>query len=317
MTRMMLGRLALAVPSLFAVSVLVFLATQALPGDAAVAALGRNATPQGLESFRERFNLDAPLVVQYLDWVRNTITGDFGSSFSAPTTVASLVGGRVVNTLVLMAVAAVISMPLAVGLGIYAATRRDRAEDHVVSFAMLLINSLPEFVLSVGLIALLATNVLPVLPATSGLDPNQSLTAQWQLFALPVLTLVLLVMPYVARTVRACMIEELESDHVRMARLKGLPERRIVLRHALPNIAGPTLQVIAQSMAWLAGGIVVIETVFQFPGVGLALVSAVGSRDIPVIQVITCLLAAFYIAVNILADLGTLAMTPTLRKGPR
>lgn len=317
MARMMLVRLLTAIPSLFAVSVLVFLATQALPGDAAVAALGRNATPQGLESFRERFNLDAPLVVQYADWLKQTLTGDFGSSFSAPTTVSDLVGGRVVNTLVLMVVAAVISMPLAVAFGVLAATRRDRAEDHVVSMVMLVINSLPEFVLAVALIALLATNVLPVLPATSSLDPNLSLASQWRLLILPTLALVLMVMPYVARTVRACMIEELDSEHVRMARLKGLPERRIVLRHALPNVAGPTLQVVAQSLAWLAGGIIVIETVFQFPGVGQALVSAVGSRDIPVIQVITCLLAAFYIAVNILADLGTIAMTPTLRKGVR
>ena len=315
MRRMILARVAYAVPALLVVSVLVFLATQALPGDAAIAALGRNATPSGLETFRERFRLDDPMWVQYLDWLHRTVTGDLGNSFSSPASVSGLIGSRIVNTSVLMVVAAVIAVPLAVLLGIYTAARRDRVGDHVVSLLMLVINSLPEFVVAVGVVVLLATNVFPVLPAVSALDPNQSRSSQWQLLVLPTITLVILVLPYIARTVRACLIEELESEHVRMAHLKGLSMRRIILRHALPNIAGPTLQVVAQSLAYLAGGIIVIETIFQYPGTGQALVAGVQSRDIPVIQAISCLLAVFYILVNIVADIGTIAMTPTLRRG--
>lgn len=317
MARIILARIAYAVPSLLIVSVLVFLATQALPGDAALTALGRNATPEGLATFRERFNLDAPLVTQYLDWLKHTAIGDFGNSFTTPSSVSGLVGSRVVDSLVLMVIAAVISMPSAIALGIYTAVRRDRAGDHLVSLVLLVINSLPEFVLAVGVVVLFATNVFHFLPAVSALDPNHSLLGQWKLIVLPTLTLVLMVTPYVARTVRACMLEELESEHIRMARLKGLTERRIILRHALPNISGPTFQVVAQSLAWLAGSIVVVETVFQYPGVGLALVTAVSSQDIPVIQALVGLLAGFYIVVNLLADIGTIAMTPTLRKDAR
>lgn len=317
MTRMILIRVAYGVLALWAVSVLVFVATQALPGDAAVTALGRNATPQGVATFRERFNLDAPLVTQYWDWLTKILRGDLGSSFSMSSSVGSVISSRTVNSTVLMAVSAVISMPLAIGIGIFTASRRDRLGDHITSFVVLVINALPEFVMAVAVVVLLATNVFPILPAVSALDPNASLAGQWKLLVLPVLTLVLMVVPYVARTVRACMIEELDSEHVRMARLKGLTERRIVFRHALPNIAGPTFQVVAQSLAWLAGSIVVVETVFQYPGVGQALDQAVSARDIPVIQALVCLLGAFYIVVNILADVGTVAMTPTLRKGSR
>ncbi|MFT4085401.1 MAG: ABC transporter permease [Nocardioides sp.] len=314
---MILIRLAYGVLALWAVSVLVFLATQALPGDAAVTALGRNATPAGLASFRARFDLDAPLITQYWDWLRHVLSGNLGVSFSMSSSVSAVISSRVVDSLVLMAVSAVISIPLAVWIGVYTASRRDRLGDHLMSFVVLVINALPEFVMAVAVVVLLATNVFQILPAVSALDPNDSILGQWRLLVLPVLTLVLMVVPYVARTVRACMIEELASEHVRMARLKGLTERRIILRHALPNIAGPTFQVVAQSLAYLAGSIVVIETVFQYPGVGQALDQAVSARDIPVIQALACLLAAFYILVNILADIGTVAMTPTLRKRAR
>ncbi len=315
MVRLIVLRILYAIPTLFAVSILVFLATQALPGDAALAALGRNATPLGLETFRERFNLDAPLYQQYWEWVLNAMRGDFGNSFAAPTSVSALLASRTANTAVLVLVTALLAVPLAILLGIFMAAKRDRAGDHIVSMTMLIINALPEFVLAMMLIVLLATNVFPILPAVSALDPNQPILAQADLLVLPVLTLGLLVLPYVARTVRACLIDELDSDHIRMARLKGISERRIVINHALPNIAGPTLQVVAQSLAWLAGGIIVIETIFQFPGLGLAMSAAVGSRDVPVVQAIAMLLAVLYIAVNILADIGTIALTPTLRRG--
>ncbi|MGH3243218.1 MAG: ABC transporter permease [Spirillospora sp.] len=317
MGRMVALRSVYAVLSLLVVSALVFAATQALPGDAAVARLGRNARPEALASFREQFHLNDPLVVQYFDWLGNLFRGHLGVSFSSGFGVGDLVGDHVVNSFVLLLVASVVGMPLAVALGILAAVRRDRAADHASSVFVLVIAALPEFVLGIGLVVLLATNVLQILPAVSPLDPSRSVLAQLDLLVVPSLTLILVVLPYVARTVRACMIEALESDYVAWARLKGVPERRVILRHALPNVAGPIFQVVAQSLAYLAGGIVVVETVFQYPGIGQAFVSAIQDRDIPVIQALAMLLAAFYVIVNILADVGTVAMTPTLRKGAR
>lgn len=317
MLRLILIRIGWAIPSLLVVTILVFLATQALPGDAALTALGRNATPEAVATLQERFNLDLPAYQQYWIWLTNTVTGDFGYSFTTSSTVAGIIGPRSANTAFLLLVTGVIFVPIAILLGIYMASRRDRPGDHIASTISLVLNSIPEFVVAILLVVLFATNVFPVLPAVSALNPDESIWAQWEMLVLPVVTLGLLVIPYVARTVRACLIDELDSDHVRMARLKGLPSRRIVIRHALPNIAGPTLQVVAQSLAYLAGGIIVLETIFQYPGLGLALTTAVGSRDIPVIQAITVLLAAFYIIVNILADVGTLTLTPTLKRSSK
>ncbi|MFA3877994.1 ABC transporter permease [Streptomyces sp. MMCC 100] len=317
MVKMILWRSLYAVVSLFVVSVIVFVATQALPGDAAVAKLGKNATPAALESFRQLYHLNDPLPTQYVNWLGNILQGRLGVSFATGFPVGSLIGDQVANSLVLIAATVVIAIPLSVVLGILTAIRRDRATDHVSSVLMLVISALPEFVLGVALVLLFATNVSQVLPAVSPVDPSRSILQQLDLIVLPTLTLVLLVLPYVVRTVRACMIEALESEYVTMARLKGMSERRVVLRHALPNMAGPTFQVVAQSLAYLAGGVVVVESVFQFPGIGQAFVSSVLSRDLPVIQAVAMLLAAFYVLVNLLADIGTVAMTPTMRGGTR
>jgi peptide/nickel transport system permease protein len=314
---MVVTRLAYAVLSLLIVSMLVFAATQALPGDAAIARLGRNATPVAVKSFRELFHLNEPITKQYADWLGNLLGGRLGFSFSSGISVSQLISSLVTNSLALMLCASIIAMPAAVALGIFTAVRRDRAADHVTSGVMLVLAALPEFVICLGLVFILATNVFVVLPAVSPLDPSRSVFSQLNLLILPTLALVLLVVPYVARTVRACMIEALQSDYVTWARLKGVPERRVILRHALPNIAGPTFQVIAHCLAYLAGGIVVVETVFQYPGVGQAFVIAVANRDVPVIQALALLLATFYVVVNLLADVGTVAMTPTMRKGSR
>ncbi len=317
MGRMILSRIGYAVLSLVVVSMLVFAATRALPGDAAVARLGRNATPEALASFRALFHLDDPLLKQYVDWLGDLFQGNLGVSFTSGLGVGETIGSLVVNSLALMLLASVVGMPLAVALGIFTAVRRDRPADHITSIAMLIVTAIPEFVVGLVLVLLLATNVLELFPAVSPLDPSRSVFSQFDLLVLPALTLVIVILPYVGRTVRACMIEALESDYVAWARLKGISERRVILRHALPNIAGPTFQVLAQTLAYLAGGIVVVETVFQYPGVGLEFVTAVADRDVPVVQVLALVLAAFYVFVNILADLGTVAMTPTMRKGAR
>lgn len=317
MTRMLLKRLLFAFFALFVVSLAVFAATQALPGDAALAQLGRQATPAALEALRERMNLNAPLHVQYVDWLTSTLRGNLGISFTTNQDVTALIGSRVTNSFTLMAFAGIIGIPLAVLLGIWMAIKHDRAGDHVAGVSLLVLAALPEFVLSVLIVALLSTNVFHLFPAVSLLNPNESVFSQLNLIALPVMSLVLITLPYVARTVRASMIEALDSEYVAMARLRGVPEHRVILRHALPNIAGPGFQVAAQSLAYLAGGIVVVETVFQLPGIGYTFISSIQSRDLPVIQTLALLLAAFYIVLNTIADVGTVAMTPTMRQGSR
>ena len=314
---MLLSRLVYAVLSLLAVSVLVFAATQALPGNAAVARLGVAASPQAVAAFEQQFHLDDPIMAQYLRWLAGLLHGQLGVSFSTGMSVESMISDQVVNSLVLLIATALIGMPLAVAIGAFTAVRMNRGFDHTSSVVMLVISALPEFVVGIGLVALLATQVFALLPAVSPLNPNLSVFSQWDLLVLPTLTLIVISVPYVALTVRACMAEVLASDYVTMARLKGMLESRVILRHALPNIAGPTFQVIAQSLAYLAGGIIVVEAVFQYPGVGLAFFSAVASRDIPVVQALGVLLAAFYIVVNLAADIGTELMTPTMRAGAR
>jgi peptide/nickel transport system permease protein len=310
-------RIGAGILTLFVVSILVFAATELLPGNAAIAKLGRNATPEAVNAFKKLYHLNEPIITQYVQWLGNLFKGNLGVSFATGISVSSMIGHEVLNSFTLLIITTVIGMPLAVGAGIFAAVRQGRASDHISSTTLLVIAALPEFVVAIGLVVLLATNVFAVLPAVSPVNPSQSIFSQLNLLVLPAVTLIIVVLPYVARTVRACMIEVLDSEYVNMARLKGVSEKRVIVRHALPNVAGPTLQVIAQSLAYLAGGIVVVETVFQYPGVGQEFVSAIGSRDIPVIQALAMLLATFYVIVNMLADFGTMALTPTMRKGAR
>ena len=317
MISLLLRRLLFTIFALLVVSVAVFAATQVLPGDAAIAKLGLQATPESLAAMRERMNLDAPVIEQYLSWFTSLLHGDLGLSFSTSLPVWEYVGPRVGNTLVLMLIGGLIAIPLATLLGIWMALGRDRFADHFTGTAMLVIVAMPEFVIAVLLIALLSTNVLHLLPAVSIMDASQPWYTQFPMLILPIITLVLITLPYISRTVRASMIETLDSEFIQMSRMKGVDERRVVWRHALPNIAGPWFQVAAQSLAYLAGGIVVVETVFQFPGIGYTLITAIQGRDLPVIQALALFLAGFYIVLNAIADMGTIAMTPTMRKGAR
>jgi peptide/nickel transport system permease protein len=200
-----------------------------------------------------------------------------------------------------------------VALGAIAAMRKDGWFDHVTSVAALAVTSLPEFVVAIGLIILFSTVVLHLLPAVSLLPPGTYAWSQPELIVLPVATLVIVIVPYIFRMMRAAMIEALESDYVEMARLKGVPEWRIVLTHALPNAMAPTIQVIGLNFLYLAGGVVVVEYVFNYPGIGQGLVFAVENRDIPVIQFIVVTLAAFYVCVNIASDVVALLATPRRR----
>jgi len=312
--RLVRRRTAFGVLTLFLVSIVVFVATEILPGNAATAILGRNGTnPTRLHNLEIRLHLNRPLVDQYWTWLSGLFTGNLGRSLANGQPVWSLVEPRLVNSAVLVLVAGVIGSLLGVALGAVAALRKDGWLDHVSSVVALGVTSLPEFVVAIGLIILLSTTVWHVLPAVSLLPPGTYAWDSPQLIVLPCLTLVIVIVPYTMRMMRAAMIESLGSDYVEMARLKGVPERRIVAVHALPNAIAPTIQVIGLGFLYLAGGIVVVEYVFNFPGVGQELVYAVNGRDIPVIQFIVIVLAAFYVFVNIIADVIALLATPRRR----
>ena len=308
-----LRRLLLGLIVLILVSVLVFLATQALPTDPARAILGRSATPASLAALRRQLHLDRPVIEQYWTWVTGLLHGNLGTSLAAQEPVSTLLAPKLVNSAVLVALAAVLSIPLSIAIGAYAALKREKAFDQASSNLLLALAALPEFVVGLVLVILFATTVLHVLPAVSTIPPGSRPWNNWLALILPTLALVIAVAPYVARIMRASMIEVLESDYVEMARLKGLSERTVLIRHALPNALGPVLQVIALNLAYLAGGIIIVEFVFNYSGIGGATAEAVVNHDLPVIQALAILLAAVYVVVNLLADVATILVTPRLR----
>ena len=310
-------RLLLGVLTLFVASLIIFAATQALPGDAARSILGRNATPESLADLRNQLGLNEPLVKQYTGWIGGVLTGDLGTSLAAGLPVTEVIGDRVEYSAFLMLIAAILSIPLAVLIGAVSARRRDGPFDYTMSIVTLALAALPEFVVGIAFVVLLSTTVFHVFPAVAIFEPGVAPWHYLKELVLPALTLVIAVTPYVARIMRASMVEILESDYVEMARLKGLSERLVLWRHAVPNGIAPTFQVIAINLAYLAGGIVVIEVVFNYPGIGAGFVDAVRSRDMPVVQALSLLIAGLYVVLNLLADMATILVSPRLRTSLR
>jgi peptide/nickel transport system permease protein len=306
---MLIKRSAIGILTLLLVSILVFAATQILPGNAASAVLLNTATPQRLKALEDQLHLNRPAVEQYWTWLIGILHGNFGTSLANGTSVGTLVGGRILNSAVLVILAGV----LGVGLGVLAAARRDSLLDHVLSVGALAITALPEFVVAVILIIVFAAVIWHLFPAVSVFVPGSAPWSNPAELVLPVATLVIVIVPYVFRMMRASMIDSLESDYVQMAQLKGVPRWRLLLVHALPNAIAPTIQVIGLNFLYLAGGVVVVEYMFNYPGLGQALVGAVSDRDIPQIQCIVLVLATFYVAVNIATDVISLAASPRRR----
>jgi peptide/nickel transport system permease protein len=322
--RLLVERVAFGLLTLLAVTLIVFAATQVLPGNAAYAVLGRSATPASLHALEHQLGLNNSAPSQYWHWLSGLLQGHLGNSLvaggsglggggAAAQSVASIVGPRLENSAFLVLVSGVLSTMLGVGLGLWAAIRRDRIADHALSVTLLTVAALPEFVVGIGLVLVFASVVWHALPGVSVLAPGQLPWQSVRLLVLPVATLVLVTVPYTFRMARAATIEALESDYVEMARLKGLSTRRVLLRHALPNAIAPTIQVIGLNFLYLAGGIVVVEFVFDYPGIGQGLVNAVSDRDIPTIQFIVLVLATFYVCMNILTDVIALMASPRRR----
>jgi peptide/nickel transport system permease protein len=317
MSRFLLRRILLGLLILLLVSIVVFAATQALPGNAARAILGRNATPARLAALTRQLHLNESPVSQYFHWLGGLITGNFGTSAATEQPVSSLISARILNSAFLVLVSALIALPLSIGLGVWMAVKRDKLTDHVLSIGTLSLAALPEFVIGIGLIVLLATNLSHAFPAVSLIPPGEHAWNVPKAVVLPAATLILAVTPYISRIMRGSMVEVLESEYVTMARLKGLSNRTVIWRHAVPNAIVPAIQVSALQLAYMAGGVVLVEYVFTFPGIGSALVDAVGNRDIPVVQALVIIIAAVYVVVNLIADLLTIVVTPRLRTAGR
>lgn len=310
--RLIARRLAISVAILLVVSMVIFFVTLLLPGDPAQAILGQQATPERIAAIHAQMNLDDPAWKRYLLWLGGLFVGDFGTSAATSQPVAALIGDRVGASLFLMVAAAVISIPVGIIVGIWSALRRGRPTDTVITGISLVLAALPEFVVGIALVALFATTVFRVLPAVTMQPPGTQVWDFPSQLILPVLVLVLVVTPYIVRMMRATMLEVLDSGYVEMARLKGVPERRVIARHALPHAIGPVAQVIAIQLAWMAGGVVVVEFLFRYPGLGQALIEAVNYRDVMVVVAITTIVATIYVVVNLLADIVGILANPKL-----
>ncbi|HWE13929.1 MAG TPA: ABC transporter permease [Solirubrobacteraceae bacterium] len=317
MAPFLLRRVLLGLLTLLLVSIVVFAATQALPGNAAIAILGRNATPARVAALTRQLHLDRSVVSQYTHWLGGVVSGNLGTSAATQAPVSHLISARLLNSAFLVIVSAIIAVPLSIALGVWMAVRRDKPADHILSTATLALASLPDFVIGLALALLLATNLAHVFPAVSIVPPGEHAWNVPKAVVLPAATLIIAVTPYISRIMRASMIEVLESEYVTMARLKGLPNRTVIWRHAVPNAIVPAIQVSALQLAYMAGGVVLVEFVFSYPGIGAQLVDSVGNRDIPVVQALAIIIAAVYVVVNLVADLLTIVVTPRLRTAGR
>jgi peptide/nickel transport system permease protein len=291
MAKYLLRRVGFLVLTLLLTSVIIFAITQWLPGDVARIILGREAGEAALEALREELGLNAPAVVQYMRWLGNYVSGDWGSSFSTKSPILPLVMGRVRNSMMLAAVVLLISVPLAVALGVIAGLNENRMVDNLISVTSLSVVGLPEFVTGVVLIQLLAFQ-WRILPANSSIRPNSSFLQALPMLILPAITATLVLLAYIARLTRAGVIEELKQPYVRTAVVKGLPRWSVTVKHVLRNALLPTITVIAISFGWLISGLIVIENVFNYPGLGRLLLFAIDRRDLPLMQAIAMITVA-------------------------
>lgn len=305
-------RVALAVVTLVAVSALVFVLASVLPGDVAAQVLGRDSTAVQRQLFREQHGLNRPLIDRYGTWLGDAIKGDFGTSYESDSRVGPLIGSSLGNTLQLAAYALVISLAFSALAAIVGAVFRGRWPDSLVSTATLAGLALPEFVLGPILIVIFSVG-LSLFPALSAVSPGAGLGERLRVLTLPAVTVALTMSTYVIRMLRESLIDALDSEYVRSALLRGLPRRRVIFRHALLNALGPALNVVALNFTYMIGGLVVVETVFSYPGIGSVLVNAISNQDTPVVEAIVLIASAFYIGANLIADVLALLLNPKLR----
>ena len=314
MYRYLFRRFGFLIITIFLTSLIIFTITQFLPGDTARVILGREAGEQAVQSLRQELGLNDPAPIQYIRWLGRFITGDWGRSFSTKGEIRPLVLERLRNSLRLALVTALFAIPLALVLGIIAGLNESKVLDHVINIGSLSVVGLPEFVTGLILIQVLAFR-LKLLPANSSVSPNSSFTQALPMLILPALTATLVLLAYIARMTRSGVIEEFKKTYVRTADLKGLPRRTVIFKHVLPNALLPTITIIALSFGWLISGLIVIENVFNYPGIGRLMIFAIDRHDIPLIQALSLITVLIFALANLAADLLYAYLNPRIRLG--
>lgn len=312
MLRLLVNRVAISLLTLLIVSALVFVATELLPGDVVQAVLGQSATPEAVAGLRHALHLDQPAYLRYFQWLGGLLTGNPGQSLVNQLPVAELIGSRLPNSLLLAALTAAVSVPLALTLGITSAIWRGTLYDRVIGMLSVSVVSVPEFLVATVAVLIFAVK-LRWLPALSYASDVHSLGELLRSFAMPVVTLCFVVVAQMARMSRAALLNTLESSYVEMAVLKGAGPARIVLRHALPNAIGPIANAVALSLSFLLGGVIIVETIFNYPGLAKLMVDAVSTRDMPLVQACAMIFCAAYLLLVMLADICAIISNPRLR----
>ncbi|MBF5094819.1 ABC transporter permease [Azospirillum sp. INR13] len=309
---LILGRLLIALVTLTIVSFAVFFATTLLPGDTATILLGQAATPEAIAGLRTAMHLDQPALLRFLYWIAGLFQGDFGTSYANNVPVATLISGRLANTLKLAGLTTLVSVPLALTLGITAAMWRRTPYDRIVTVATIGIISVPEFVVATLAVLVFAV-YLKWLPALSFTYQVDSFAGLLRAYAMPVVTLTFVVSAQMIRMSRAAVIETLNTPYVEMALLKGASRPRLVLRHALPNALAPIANAVALSLSYLLGGVIIVETIFNYPGIAKLMVDAVSTRDLPLIQSCAMIFCFGYLLLITTADVVAILSNPRLR----
>ncbi|MDP6131216.1 MAG: ABC transporter permease [Dehalococcoidia bacterium] len=312
MLRFILRRLSLIGVTLLVVSLAIFLVTEILPGDVATMILRQGATEENLAVVRRDLGLDRPAHERYLSWVGSAVRGDLGDSYKQKRPITEVVRPRLSNSAILAVFAFLVAVPAAVIIGVWTGVRRDTWGDRAISIGSLVAISLPEFVTAVLLIVIFSST-LGWLPSSSIILPGTSPLTRPEILVLPALTLTGVLFAYIMRMTRANVIEAMQSNYVRTAILKGLPMRRVLFRHVVPNAMLPTISVIAANIGWMLGGLIIVENVFAYPGLGRLVLEATQSRDVPLLQSVTLLIAATFAFSNLAADLCYAALNPRIR----
>lgn len=312
MGAMVLRRILIGIATLWVVSVLVFVGTEILPGDVAQILLGQSATPESLAALRAELGLDQPAYVRYFEWLNGMATGDLGISKAGGATISSLIDFRLGNTLYMGGIVAAISVPLSIVLGLMAAMYPGTWLDRSLTFGTMSLVAVPEFLIATFLVLFLAVK-LRWLPSIAYMSGGESFWQLMRALAMPILTLVIVVSAQMIRMTRAGILNVMNSPYIEMAILKGVPRKRIILRHALFNAIGPIINVIALNLAYLVSGVVIVETIFAYPGLAKLMIDAVQTRDLPLVQACAMIFSGIYVILLLTADVAAIMSNPRLR----
>ncbi len=312
MLQMVIRRLGIGLVTLWVVSILVFVGTNILPGDVAQIILGQSATPETLAVLRAELGLDQPAYIRYGSWMVNMFSGDLGTSKAGGAAISDMIGGRLGNTMLLAGIVAFISIPLSVALGLLAAMHPASLLDRILTFGTLSLISVPEFFIATFMVLILAVQ-LHWLPAIAHVSADASFGKLMIGLAMPIITLTIVVSAQMIRMTRAGILNVMNSPYIEMAILKGVPRKRIILRHALFNAIGPIVNVIALNLAYLVSGVVIVETIFAYPGLAKLMIDGVQTRDLPLVQACAMIFCGTYVILILISDIASIVSNPRLR----